>query len=103
MQDVFLTILDGAETCADGTTNCSYELLYTMSDRPNVLMASYDGNNWTVYENIDLNTVINPRWGESSYQLIQSYDQVETKSKSTAMVDKVETIYSYQIIDDEQQ
>tara|TARA_A100001011_G_scaffold386456_1_gene462321 strand:+ start:223 stop:2496 length:2274 start_codon:yes stop_codon:yes gene_type:complete len=92
-------ILDGAELCADGTTNCSYELLYTMSDRPNVLMASYDSNNWTVYENIDLSTVINPRWGDNSYQLIQSYDQVETKSKSTAMVDKVETVYSYQIIE----
>ena len=92
-------ILDGAESCADGTTNCSYELLYAMSDRPNVLMASYDSNNWTVYENIDLSTVINSRWGDSSYQLIQSYDQVETKSKSTAIVDKVETVYSYQIIE----
>ena len=56
-------------------------------------------NNWTVYENIDLNTVINPRWGDNSYQLIQPYDQVETKSKTTAMVDKVETVYSYQIIE----
>ena len=43
-----------------------------MSDRPNVLMASYEGSDWTVYENIDLNTVINPRWGDNSYQLIQS-------------------------------
>jgi len=92
-------IIDGPEVCADGTANCSYELLYTMSDRPNVLMASYVGNNWTVYENIDLNTVINPRWGDNSYQLIQPYDQVETKSKTTAMVDKVETVYSYQIIE----
>ena len=92
-------IIDGAEVCADGTANCSYELLYTMSDRPNVLMASYEGSDWTVYENIDLNTLINPRWGDNSYQLIQSYDQVETKSKSTAMVDKVETVYSYQIIE----
>ena len=92
-------IIDEAEVCADETVNCSYELLYTMSDRPNVLMASYDGSNWTVYENIDLNTVINPRWGDNSYQLIQSYNQVETKSKSTAMIDKVETVYSYQIIE----
>ena len=92
-------IIDQAEVCADGTTGCSYDLLYTMSDRPNVLIASYDGNNWTAYENIDLNTVISPRWGNNSYQLIQSYDQVETKSKSTAMVDKVETVYSYQIIE----
>ena len=92
-------IIDEAEVCADETVNCSYELLYTMSDRPNVLMASYEGSNWTVYENIDLNTVINPRWGDNSYQLIQSYNQVETKSKSTAMIDKVETVYSYQIIE----
>ena len=97
--DVGNGIIDGPEVCADGTANCSYELLYTMSDRPNVLMASYVGNNWTVYENIDLNTEINPRWGGNSYQLIQPYDQVETKSKTTAMVDKVETVYSYQIIE----
>jgi len=97
--DIGNGIIDAAEACADGTTNCSYDLLYSMSDRPNVLIASYAGNDWTAYENIDVDAIITPRWGENSFQLIQSYDQVENKSKTTAMVDKVETVYSYQIIE----
>ena len=92
-------IVDPAELCADGSTDCDLNLLYSMSDRPNTLIASYADNNWTAYENIDLNTVITPRWSDNSFQLIQSYEQLETKSKTTAMVDKVETIYSYQIIE----
>jgi hypothetical protein len=97
--DVGNGIIDGAEVCADGTTNCSFENLYSMSDRPNTLIASYTDNNWIVYENIDTTTVITPRWSDTSYQLIQPYDQLETKSKTTSMVDKVETIYSYQLIE----
>jgi hypothetical protein len=70
-----------------------------MSDRPNTLIASYVDDAWVVYENIDIDTEITPRWSESSFKLIQSYEQLETKSKTTAMVDRVETIYSYQIIE----
>ena len=99
--DVGNGILDEAEVCADESeaTDCSPENLYSMSDRPNVLIASYTDNDWVVFENIDEETVVTPRWSDTSYQLIQPYEQLETKSKITSMVDKVETIYSYQIIE----
>jgi len=92
-------IIDDAEICADGGTGCDLDNMYLMSDRPNVLIASYTDNDWIVFENIDTTAVITPRWSDDSYQLIQSYDQLETKSKTTSLVDRVETIYSYQLIE----
>lgn len=91
--------IDEAEECADGGTGCDLDNMYLMSDRPNVLIASYTDNDWVVFENIDTTAVITPRWSDDSYQLIQSYDQLEIKSKTTSLIDRVETIYSYQLIE----
>ena len=93
--------LDDAEICADGSTGCSLENLYSMSDRPNVLIANYsdDGNSWEVYEEIDQDVFITPRWSDVNYYIIQTYPEVTVKTKAVPMVDRVETIYSYQFIE----
>ena len=92
-------MIDGDEVCADGTTSCSLEGLYSMSDRPNVLIASYSGNDWEVFENIDDETVVTPRWSETTYHPIETYPEQASKSKSVSLIDRVETIYSYQFIE----
>ncbi len=93
--------IDEAEICADGSSGCSFENLYTMSDRPNVLVANYseDGFSWEVYEEINDEVLIRPRWSNSTYSIIETYPQVTVKTKAVPMVDRVETIYSYQFIE----
>tara|TARA_Y100001968_G_scaffold163502_1_gene149557 strand:+ start:744 stop:2999 length:2256 start_codon:yes stop_codon:yes gene_type:complete len=90
---------DEAEVCADGSSGCSLENLYTMSDRPNVLIASYTGNDWEVFEEIDADDIITQRWSDTEYHIIETYPETTVKTKAVPMVDRVETIYSYQFIE----
>ena len=97
---------DGPESCQDGSLDCNASELYTLSDKPNSLIVSYQNANglgqydsYVPFEEVILNDDIFDRWGNSYQNLIETVQDTSYKFATVDLIDSVVVVLSNPIIE----
>ncbi len=96
--DVGNGVYDSSEYCRDGSSECNSSQLYEISDRPNSLVVSYDGDSPEAFLVVLPGENIENRWGLSYENLIETIDFSDTQFESIPLIDSIVTVHSNPII-----
>ena len=97
--DVGNGVYDASEYCRDGSENCDSGQLYEMSDRPNSLVVSYEGDSPEAFLTVLPGDNIENRWGVVYENLIETANFTDTQFESVVLIDSIITVHSNPIIE----
>ena len=76
------------------------DYLARKSDRAETLIASYNNNNWIVYNVLSDTTTVTPRWHSGDpYSMLSIVTEIKDKEKDVARIDSVTSVYSYKFVE----